>query len=107
MLRWLPRVLKRIRELVAARRVRFTLKARRELASLDLGFDHEDACELLVNLTADDLAGRLVSAVTGEWLYVFKPDLAGAVLYVKLILRSDCIIVSFHEDHGGREQEDT
>jgi hypothetical protein len=34
-------------------------------------------------------------------MYVFKPSLAGMVLYVKLILRSDCIVVSFHEDEGG------
>lgn len=103
--RWLPRVLRRIGELVAERRVVFTLKARRELAALEFGLDHEDACELLASLTAEDSAGRLASAVTGEWLYVFKPELAGAILYVKLILRLDCIVVSFHEDAGGHEED--
>jgi hypothetical protein len=103
--RWLPRVLKRIQELAAARRVLFTLKARRELAALGIGLDEEDACDLLASLTGEDSAGRLASVVTGEWMYVFKPTLAGAVLYVKLTLRIDCIVVSFHEDEGGYEQE--
>ena len=42
---WLPKALTRIRELAAARRVLFTLKARRELAQLDLGLDEVDACD--------------------------------------------------------------
>jgi hypothetical protein len=80
--------------------VLFTLKARRELAALELGLDEEDAGDLLAELAAEDSAGRLASAATGEWMYVFKPALAGVVLYVKLILRKDCIVVSFHEDEG-------
>jgi hypothetical protein len=28
------------------------------------------------------------------------------VLYVKLILRNDCVVVSFHEDEGGGHEED-
>jgi hypothetical protein len=32
---------------------------------------------------------RLSSRTTDEWAYVLKPQLAGMVLYVKLILRSD------------------
>ncbi len=35
-------------------KVRFTLKARRELAGLGLGLDHQDAVEVLANLTAED-----------------------------------------------------
>jgi hypothetical protein len=38
-------------------------------------------------------------------MYVFKPVVRGDVVCVKLILRSDCIIVSFHEDEGGRDEE--
>lgn len=106
MSRWLPKVLTRIRELAAARKILFTLKARRELASLAFGLDEEDACELLANLNSDDSAGRLESAATGEWMYLFKPQLAGTVLYVKLILRNDCVVVSFHEDEGGGHEED-
>lgn len=105
--RWLPKVLARIRELAAARRVRFTLKARRELALLGAGLDEEDACDTLAKLAAEDSAGRLLAEGTGEWMYLFKPLLAGARLYVKVILRSDCIVVSFHEDEGeGHEEED-
>ena len=98
--RWLPRVLMRIRELAVARKLLFTLKARRELAALGLGLDEDDAREVLEKLTAEDSAGRLESEETGEWLYLFKPSLAATVLYVKVILRNDCIVVSFHEDEG-------
>lgn len=105
---WLPKVLTRIRILADARKLRFTLKARREMASLDLAIDEEDACDILVSLTADDSAGRLESAVTGEWMYLFRPRLAGIVLYVKLIVRGDCVVISFHEDEGDpHEEEDT
>ena len=50
--------------------------------------------------------GRLESAATGEWMYLFKPRLAGMVVYVKLILRNDCVVVSFHEDEGVGHEED-
>ena len=63
--RWLPKVLSRIRVLAGARKVLFTLKARRELASLDLGIDEEDACDVLANLTTDDSAGRLERRASG------------------------------------------
>ena len=103
---WLPRVLKRIRELVAANKVRFTFKVRSELAGLRFGVDERDACDLLANLTVEDAAGRLASQVTGEWMYIFKPLLVGVVLYIKLIVRNDCIVVSFHEDEEGAHEED-
>ena len=103
---WLPKALTRIRALAAARKVLFTLKARRELASSELGLDEEDACDVLTKLTAEEAVGRLESATTGEWMYLFKPLLAGTVLYVKLIVRGDCVIVvSFHEDEGGGHEE--
>jgi len=104
---WLPRVLTRIRALAAAQQVLFTLKARRELAALGFGLDEVDACDVLANLTTEDATGRLESAATGEWMYLFKPVLAGTVLYVMLIIRNDCIVVSFHADEGdGHEEED-
>lgn len=31
---------------------------------------------------------------------------AGTLVYVKLILRSDCLVVSFHEDEGGDHEDD-
>ncbi|SRR6266404_4634723 len=107
MTRWLARVLTRVRDLAARRRVRFTLKARRELAALRSGLDADDACAVLADLKAEDSAGRLVSRLTGEWMFVFKPRVAGAVAYVKLILRDDCVVVSFHEEEGNRDEEDS
>ncbi len=103
--RWLPETLRRIRELAAARKVLFTLKALRELASLELGLDEEDACDVLGHLAAEDSTGRLESAATGQWMYLFKPRLSGTVLYIKVLLRSDCVVVSFHEDEGGNHEE--
>jgi hypothetical protein len=96
--RWLTRVLTRVRALAADRLVSFTLKARRELAELGGGLDEEDACELLAALTERDSFGRLRANATGEWMYVFKPALDDRRLYVKVVLRGDCIVVSFHED---------
>lgn len=108
MARWLPKVLTRIRELAAARKVLLTLKARRELASLDIGLDEEDACDVLASLIADDSVGRMESELTGEWMYLFKPQLAGTACYVKVILRDDCVLISFHEDQSDdyEEQDD-
>lgn len=93
--KWLPSVLKRVHNLASTGRVLFTLKALRELASLDL--DEDDALEILRRLRGTDSNGRLRSEHTGEWLYVFLPRVAGETLYVKLLLRADCLIVSFHE----------
>jgi hypothetical protein len=102
---WLSKVLTRIRVLAAARDVRFTLKALRELAGLELGLEEEDACEVLAELTAEDSAGRVASAATGEWLYLFKPQVSETVLYVKVILRNNCVVVSFHEDEDGSNED--
>ena len=54
----------------------------------------------------DDAAGRLRSMSTGEWMYLFKPTLARTILYVKVLLRNECLVISFHEDEGdGHEDE--
>jgi hypothetical protein len=82
------------------------LKACRELARLGFGLDQEDACDVLEKLTTEDSAGRLESDLTGEWMYLFKPSLAAVVLYVKVILRNDCIVVSFHEDESDDHEEE-
>ncbi len=99
---WLSGALRRIRELAAGRRVRFTHKAFEEIAGLDLELDEEDACDILAGLERRESAGRRVSETTGEWMYIFKATRGGVRLYVKLILRGDCVVVSFHEDeHDG------
>lgn len=94
--RWATRVLDEIHRLVARRLVRFTFKASEELGELSL--DEGDALEILAGLSGADLVGRLESARTPEWLYIFKPEVGGSVLYVKLIVRAECLVVSFHED---------
>lgn len=104
--RWLPRLLRRIHELAGRGQVRLTLKAARELAALGgAGLDVQDACDVLVALAADDFAQRFESEHTGEWMYVFKPSVAGTVVYLKLVLRAECVVVSFHEDEGEGDEE--
>lgn len=94
--RWLPRVLRRIRELAAAGRVQFTEKARGELA--DLGADESDATDILAKLGVSEYAGVMGSGLTRERMYVFKPEIAGTILYVKVIVRDVCRVISFHEE---------
>jgi hypothetical protein len=95
---WLTVVLDRIRNLGAQGKVRFTLKALQELAALDLGLDEEDGRQVVSTLSAKDFTELLMSRQTGEWMYVFGPTLAETVVYLKLIVRTDCVVVSFHED---------
>lgn len=101
---WIAKALERIKKRVAASAVLFTLKARRELPHLAL--DEDDACGVLSSLRTEDSAGRLRSAGTGEWMYVFRPRVGGAVLYIKLILRSNFILISFHEDKDDEYEEE-
>jgi hypothetical protein len=102
--RWVSRVLKRIRERAAAFDVRLTHAAQRD--ALLLGLSPDDVRETVAGLGARDSIGRLASSSTGEWMYVFKPDVGGRQVYVKLVLRKDCVVVSFHEDQGGGHEED-
>jgi hypothetical protein len=99
--RWLGRVLSRVHELAEQGEIRFTNKARSELA--DLGLDVIDACEILCRLTTSECVGRIRSRHTGEWMYVFKPHVSGSDLYLKLLVRGECVIVSFHEEVNARE----
>jgi hypothetical protein len=59
----------------------------------------------LAKVTPSDLTGRLLSEKTGEWMYVSKPSIDGTVLYVKVALRSACVVVSFHEEEDSDEDE--
>ena len=102
--RWLSKVLKRIRQLAAAGEIRLTYKAERE--TLLQGLSPEDVRDVIAALGLGDSAGRLISEATGEWMYLFKPDVGGQTLYVKLVVREDCVVVSFHEDEGGGHEED-
>lgn len=98
--RWLSRVLARVRRLAAQGKVAFTDKALEELQALDLGLDERDATELIANLKVVDFTSRLRSGQAAEWLYVFRPHIGDVALYVKLALRSVCIVVSFHQEQG-------
>ena len=105
--RWLPRLLTRIRQLARRGQIRFTLKATRELAMLASGLDAQDAAEILAALAPDEFGERFRTRSTGEWMYVFRPVVAGTVVYLKLILRRECIVVSFHEDEGDPHEEES
>jgi hypothetical protein len=76
--------------------VQFTTKARRELAELPL--DKVDACEVIAGLTFQHLLGRLTSDHSGEWMYAFRVEIAGLQVYVKVLVRDVCVVVSFHEE---------
>lgn len=57
----------------------------------------------LPGFSRKDFVKRMASFTTGESLYVFSPVVAGVVLYLKLVVRTHCVVISFHED----EEEDT
>jgi hypothetical protein len=38
-------------------------------------------------------------------MYVFKPNVGGIVVYVKLILRRGGVVVSFHEDEVADDEQ--
>lgn len=107
MSRWVSRALARVRALAAQRKVRFTHKALRELAALDLGLDEDDACRVLAGLTAREAVRRLVSSGTGEWMYVFRSRIAGVPVYLKLVVREECVVVSFHEEEEASEEHES
>ena len=94
---WLTKVLTRLHAL-ARRGVRLTLKAQAELASLELGLDVDDAGDILIHLRTQDFVQRLSVSKTNETLYVFKPRVGAVTLYLKVVLRSECVIISIHED---------
>jgi hypothetical protein len=106
--RWLSRALGRIRELARRGRVRFTAKARSEMDALSLGLSEQDAATLIEGLATEDFASRIESQVTGEPMYVFIPEIGGMEVCLKLILRSHCVVVSFHRkgpDANGQDEE--
>ena len=95
---WLSGALERIHKLANQGKVRLTVKALGEVRGLDLGLGASDVIDVLMSLSAADSFGRIRSLATSEWLYVFKPVAAETVLYVKVALRADCVVVSFHKD---------
>ena len=101
----LRKILAGIYARTSAGEIRLTAKASRELAALGAGLDPEDVREVLLGLIARDFVGRHASRTTREWMYVFKPQIGSETAYLKLILRDECVIVSFHEDEGGGDEK--
>lgn len=95
------RVLSGIRSYLAAGRVLLTKKARREMDVLRM--TPEDVYEVLGGLTEEDFFAGIRSERTGEWMYVFKPGIVDIVVYLKVVLRDDCVVISFHEDEDEEE----
>lgn len=104
MRRGLAKVLPRIRALSAEDKVRFTEKALSELRVLEM--DPDDARDVLERLRPSDFLVRVVSKARPEWMYAFRPEVGSLLVYVKLILRHDCVVVSFHEDEGDASGEE-
>jgi hypothetical protein len=100
------RALEEIRRCGLTRSVDFTVKADEELLALGLALNQDDACDVLARLALRDFAERTVSTLTGEVMYVFTPRVAGISLYVKLLLRRRCVVISFHEQDEARDSED-
>jgi hypothetical protein len=100
------RALEEIQRCDLMHNVDFTLKADEELLALGLALNQDDACDILARLSIRDFAERTVSTLTREVMYVFTPRVAGVSLYVKLILRRRCVVISFHEQEQGRDGED-
>lgn len=63
-------------------------------------------CIIIQRVVTHRYAALASQGPEGEWMYVFKPYVGGRVLYVKLIVRDGCVVVSFHEDEGEGHEED-
>lgn len=98
MSRSIPRLLSRVRQLAEQGCVIFTRKAYRELTTFEEPLTETDALDVVATLTEQDFIERIKSRATSEQMYVFKPRLGATVIYVKLLIRDNCIIISFHED---------
>ncbi|MEK7667476.1 MAG: type II toxin-antitoxin system MqsR family toxin [Gemmatimonadota bacterium] len=96
--RWLPRVLRRVRGLAAAGRLRFTEKALAEMAAFGLARD--DVVQILTGLRSAGAPTRMRSSQGPEWMYEFRPRAVGLLLYLKVVLRHDVVVVSCHEDQA-------
>jgi len=101
---WLPGILHRLQDLASRGRVRFTVKALEEIEELSSELTLEDVGFVLANLQLADFVERFRAEKTNEWMYVFKPLFEDEILYVKVILRTNCVLISFHEDEDHAER---
>lgn len=93
---WQHRVQTRLRALADAGRVDFTAKARGEMAAA--GLHPEDILDILTSLGRGERIARMRSGHSGEWLYAFRPSVGWGPLYLKVVLRSGCTLISCHDD---------
>lgn len=86
--------LRRIRELVAARRLRMTHTARAGANALGLGGD--GVLEVLLGLEPSDFYKSMTTyADHTEWQDVYRPMTRYGAVYLKLIVIDDVLVVSF------------
>lgn len=105
---WKSAAVRSIRSLALSHRVYLTDKCMEEVQILrrDLPglvgsgeLDEELVRDLLLGLQPRDARQRLASQHRlGGWLYVFKPEFHGRIVYLKVSLRTDCVVISLHED---------
>ena len=98
--RWSRPVIPRVQQAVFAGRVRLTHKALSEVASL--GINEMDALDILLRLVEADASSRFRSERGTGWMYVFRPVVAEVKLYVKLMVKDGCVVISFHENEAGQ-----
>lgn len=94
----------KINRLAKEGKIRFTHKALREISRLEMDLDVDDVCSMLQEIKVKYFWEKTRSDKTGEWMYIFKPIVAGITIYLKIIMRSDCIVISFHEDTPQSEE---
>jgi len=68
------------------------------MGALEPPADIDDVVQVLLELRGPDWCQRLTSEVTGEAMHVFKPITVFGPLYVKVVVRGNCVVVSFHEE---------
>lgn len=107
MAHWKAAVVAEIRRLATEYRIIITDKADQELRELrswnpnrpDIPeLYEEDVRDLLLALEPKSCIQRVESIHTGELLYVFRPEFAETVVYLKVAVREDCVVISLHED---------
>ena len=91
------RALVQIATLALAGAVQLTGKALGEAAALEPPADIDDVIVTLLGLTAADFAQQLASSATGEPLWVFLPPTEFGNLYIKVAIRTHCVVISFHQ----------
>lgn len=104
--RWLGEVLKAVHRNARQGSVRVTYKALQEMAALEPSIAPEEARQLIEGLDRASFRHRLRSIRSGEWLYVFRATWCAEPVYIKLLLRTDCTIISFHPEASDDEIEE-